>query len=134
MSQSNSILNIGYVGENFVSKYLIKNNYKILERNYHTRYGEIDIIASDRSSVVFVDVKVRNINSFVLPFEAVDLKKQKKIIKTALIYLSKNKIDLQPRFDVIGISYYTKNGSSFFKSINHIKNAFSLEDLNNEIF
>lgn len=120
--------NIGNRGESIVCNYLVKNNYKILCRNYYTRYGEIDIIAEKEPFIVFVEVKVRKINSIISGLEAVDIRKQKKIIKTAECYLLENNIELQPRFDVFELIYYFKNGTKFLKHMRHFENAFCLEE------
>lgn len=126
---------LGRIGENIACKFLDKNNYKILKRNYHTLYGEIDIIATDDSFIIFTEVKLRKFNSKISGLEAVDIKKQEKILKTAMIYLEENNIKLQPRFDVIELTYYLKNNSKVLKEVNHIKNAFYQEgDYNCETF
>lgn len=126
---------IGRVGESLACEYLIRNGYKILKRNYQKRCGEIDIIAKNDLYLVFLEVKVRKVNSMVSGIEAVDIKKQKKIINTAIIYLKEFETNLQPRFDVIEINYYYRNNSRVLKNINHIENAFSWkEDFNDEIF
>lgn len=119
---------VGDIGESIVCNYLEKNNYRLLARNYHTRYGEIDIIAESTPFIVFVEVKVRKFGSMVSGVEAVNLQKQRKIIKTAQDYLSKNNLALQPRFDVIELIYYLKNGSRFLKSMRHLENAFGLDE------
>lgn len=97
--------------------YLKKNGLKILERNFRIRQGEIDIVAWDRGTLVFVEVKFRKDASKGLPEEAVDRKKQKQISRVALFYLSFRHLPLTPpcRFDVVAIS---KN------EINWIPNAF----------
>ena len=91
---------IGNFGEEFTSKFLKKNGYKILERNYHSRYGEIDIIASKGGILAFVEVKTRSQDSLFKGREAVDFFKSQKCLKTAQVYMVKNQTDLQPRFDV----------------------------------
>lgn len=100
--------NTGAIGESLAVDFLITLGYKILTTNYHSKYGEIDIIASDKNYLVFVEVKYRkNAQSFGGAKAAVNWQKQKKIIKTAQLFLAqkfKNKSD-QPnsRFDVIAI-------------------------------
>lgn len=115
-------IKIGKSGETFAVSTLENNGYKILNRNYHCRFGEIDIIAQDEKYIVFIEVKSRRTNTKFAPFEAVDKFKQKKIIKTAMIYLSENSVNLQPRFDVIAVLFDQKSDriAGFF----HIKNAF----------
>ncbi|MCR5636181.1 MAG: YraN family protein [Clostridiales bacterium] len=114
---------VGAAGESFAAQYLRERGYKILERNHHEKTGEIDIIAQKDGFIVFAEVKTRKQNSMCSGLEAVNLNKQKKIIKTALMYIVKNKITVQPRFDVIEI--YTGTQDEF--SVNHIQNAFALE-------
>lgn len=108
---------IGQSGESKVCKYLKKHGFKVVERNYHSRFGEIDIIAENKEYLVFVEVKARNENSIARPLEFVDGAKQNKIIKTAGAYLSSNETDKQPRFDVAEV--FTDTGE-----INYIENAF----------
>ena len=114
---------IGAAGEDFAAQYLRERGYKIICRNYHESAGEIDIIAEKNGFTVFAEVKTRKQNSMCSGLEAVNLSKQKKIIKTALMYIMKNNINLQPRFDVIEI--YTGTKDEF--KVNHIRNAFTLE-------
>ena len=93
--------------------------YKIVETNYKNRIGEIDIIALDKSTIVFVEVKTRLSAAFGLPQEAVNLKKQQKIFNTAQLYLMQTHQFGKPcRFDVIAIL-----GDEDYK-LNHIINAF----------
>ena len=102
--------------EERAAEYLIAQNYQILERNYRIRSGEIDIIARDVTVLVFIEVKYRKNDESGNPLEAVDIRKQRKIIKVARYYLYQKKYgDVPCRFDVIGIC-----GSH----IEHIKDAF----------
>ena len=105
--------------------YLKLRLYKILKRNYNTRYGELDIIAKNRKYLCFVEVKTRSANSYGSPAEYVDKYKQNRIIKTAYLYLKYNPTNLMPRFDIAEV--YHDNGK--FK-INYIKNAFMLTEDN----
>lgn len=108
----------GWKYEEEACNYLISQGYQILERNYQIRTGEIDVIARDKEYLVFVEVKYRKSTQTGDPLEAVNLRKQKKIIQTARHYLYQKKMtDVPCRFDVIGIS-----GEKLF----HIKNAFEL--------
>lgn len=103
--------------EQRAAMYLCDNGYVILDRNYRTKFGEIDIICKKDSTIVFVEVKYRSNNRFGSSIEAVDYKKQSVIRKTANMYLLTHyhRTDLPVRFDVIGFDKET---------INHIKNAF----------
>ena len=106
--------------ENIATLYLEKLGYTILDRNFHTRYGEIDIIAEDSSSLVFIEVKGRSSLKFGYPEESINSSKINKLIATAEIYLSKyvNKEYEEIRFDVIAI---------LNKRIKHIKNAIDIK-------
>ncbi len=109
---------IGTVKEECAVAYLESNNYQIIEKNFRTRYGEIDIIAMDGECLVFVEVKFRSSVKYGYPEEAVDSFKQRKIINTALFYMNKRGIlsEYPCRFDVITI---------LNDQINHTKNAFT---------
>ncbi|MBR2122388.1 MAG: YraN family protein [Lachnospiraceae bacterium] len=115
---SGSTRSTGSVYEDMAVRYLQKLGWRILERNFRSRSGEIDIIAADGRSIVFVEVKFRKSNSSGTPLEAVSLYKQRRISNTALFYLYYARIpEERPcRFDVIGI-----DGS---ERITHIKDAF----------
>ena len=102
------------------ANYLRKKRYKLICANFSTRFGEIDLIVKNRKYICFVEVKQRDIGSIALPKEFVTASKQQKIISSAKLYLSSNKTDLQPRFDVIEI--YTKDNK--MNSIKHLENAF----------
>ena len=112
----------GKLGERYAANYLIKHKYKLVESNFQSRFGEIDIIVKNKSYLVFVEVKQRDVNSIATPAEFVDKAKQNKIIATAKLYLANNPTDLQPRFDVIEI--YSSNNK--IKSLKHLENAFTL--------
>lgn len=112
----------GLEGEEKAARYLKKQGYKIIAKNFQTRFGEIDIIAEDKKYIVFVEVKARGEKSIAEPKEFVDLRKQRKIITTAEIYLAENPTEKQPRFDVVEVK--KENGKTV---INHIENAFEVE-------
>jgi putative endonuclease len=119
-------ISTGRLGEQAAADFLCSKGYAVIEKNYHSRYGEIDIIARDSDYIVFVEVKTRPLNSLLLPREAVDAKKQSRLIKTALIYLSSHDIgSLQPRFDVIEVIISSKK-EFHVEKINQIENAFIL--------
>ncbi len=109
---------LGRAGEVKAADFLKKKGYKILKTNYKTHIGEIDVIALDKDTVVFVEVKTRLNYDYGKACEAVDRKKQEKYYKVATEYLVREKlIDVPCRFDVIEI----QNGE-----INHIFNAFGM--------
>ena len=113
---------LGQTGEALAVRYLKKHGYKILERNYRTPTGEIDIIAKEKNTIAFVEVKTRSDRYFGNPKSAVTPKKQKKISMAALTYLkSTDQIDAKARFDVVAIETSTKKSQ-----IELVKNAFEL--------
>lgn len=107
----------GKSGEIIAQKYLQKQKkFKILEKNYKSKIGEIDMIAIDQNYLVFVEVKTRTTTKFGRASEAVDSNKQNKIRKVALGYLVHNNLlNSNVRFDVVEV---------YDDEINHIKNAF----------
>ena len=113
---------LGKLAELKACNYLTKKRYKLVDYNYSSRFGEIDIIAENRKYIVFVEVKMRDESSIAQPKEFVDYSKQKKLIATAKMYLSQNPTSLQPRFDVVEV--ICKNGK--IKSFKHLENAFDL--------
>ena len=121
MSKEKQIL--GSKGEELAAGFLKKNGYKILARNHKTRLGEIDIIASDKGTLCFVEVKTRNSDRFGAPAEAVSNFKQRQISKAALCYLKEKKfLDKRARFDVVCVEYLADS-----PKIHLIKNAFDLD-------
>lgn len=112
----------GEKGESIAVRYLKKKGYKILEKNYRTKLGEIDIIAKDKDTIVFVEVKSRRSWQFGSPKGAVTPAKQRKISKVALYYLKTNdRSNARARFDVVTITA-TRDKSK----IEIVKNAFEL--------
>jgi putative endonuclease len=108
---------IGTKYEGIAMDYLTKKGYCQLERNYYSRYGELDLICKDekKGEIVFVEVKYRKNLEYGSGLESITRSKQKKLIKTAAIYLKKKKIkDIPYRFDIISI---------LGDEIEHIKNA-----------
>jgi putative endonuclease len=112
---------LGKEGEEAAVDFLKKTGYRIIEKNYKTVFGEIDIIAKDKDIVVFVEVKTRADRSFGHPFEAVHPKKREKIRKTALCFLKKLKKEVPARFDVLSIDM-----EGGIKKIEHIVDAFEV--------
>ncbi len=95
---------IGLSGEEMAARYLSRHRYKILERNFSTQHGEVDIIAKNGKYYVFVEVKRRKSEKYGAPREAVTLQKQQTIAYCAKFWLSKNKLIGAPvRFDVVDI-------------------------------
>lgn len=113
---------IGNIGEDIAVKWLIKNkNYIVLDRNYSAGCGEIDIIAKDGKTLVFIEVKLRNGIEYGYPAEAVNGNKQKRICKAALRYVQEkyDTADINIRFDVAEL--INKNGAYY---IRYTENAF----------
>jgi len=112
---------LGKAGEEVAIQFLKKKNYRIIERNFRFFRGEIDIIAYEGKTLVFIEVKTRKSKAFGLPEESVTFRKQQQIKKIAQGFLMRNNLrDIECRFDVISLSSQ-KNGS--FK-IKHFHNAF----------
>ena len=108
---------IGRFGEDEAEKYLKQKGYKILERNFSCKRGEIDIIALDKDEIVFVEIKARKSLKYGLPSEAVTKYKLKHIYKTAEYYLyTRNLLNDNTRIDVIEV--YIQNKQVI---INHLK-------------
>lgn len=114
----------GNKGEGIACQYLIKNGYKILEKNFKVSFGEIDLIVNKNNIICFVEVKTRNSLIYGLPEEAITEKKKSKIIKVAQYYIKKKHLyNYLFRFDVISIKLKNNN----LENIKFIKNAFMYE-------
>lgn len=114
---------IGSWGEALAAEYLRKKKYQVLAVGFHSRFGEIDLIAQNRKNLAFVEVKLRKSADFAPAREYVGRKKQDRIRVTAEIYLSKNPTKLQPRFDVIEI-YAPQGVQTPDPEIRHLEDAF----------
>ena len=112
---------LGSLGEKLAAKYLKQKGYKILEKNYKCKLGEIDIIARDGEEIVFIEVKTRTADPYVRGIYAVDKRKQEHILRTASWYLSATGCGLQPRMDIIEIELDSDNK---LMRVNHIESAF----------
>ncbi len=115
----------GNMGEDFAVKVLTEKGYEILERNYNTKLGEIDIIARDGRYIAFIEVKARAEDCMYSPREAVTPSKQRKICKAAMLYKMQKGLNGQPRFDIFEI-IYGKNDLEI-KKFTHLINAFGTE-------
>lgn len=118
----------GRAGEDYACEMLRERGFAIVARNWHSRQGEVDIIASNERYLLFVEVKTRQSDSMVTGLEAVDVRKQRKIYKTAEKYLAENPTELQPRFDVISIIASADGGFTII-STDYIENSFGEEVL-----
>ena len=107
--------------EKVVDQFLTSRGYNILERNYHGGQGEIDLIARDGETLVFIEVKMRNSSHFGEGFDAVDARKRNRIVRTALDYLSHLDREEDCRFDIVSIS--RKEAGRI--EVEHLPNAFT---------
>lgn len=117
---------IGDIGEKAAAGFLRENGYKITARNKHLSHKEIDIIAEDKSFIVFAEVKTRTADPdeasrYGVPSSAVTFKKRSCLVDAARAYLRQNHTEKQPRMDVIEV--WLDEERKVVK-INHIRNAF----------
>lgn len=118
----------GAAGEVLAARFLREKGYILIAGNYHTRLGEIDIIAQDGDYIVFVEVKTRGEHAIYTPREAVTRQKQQKIIRSAALYMERFPTSLQPRFDVIEV--ITAAGEPLKAlELDHIQGAYETGDL-----
>ena len=121
--QGHQNLGLGNRGEELASAFLERNGLKIVERNFRCKSGEIDIIARDGKTIVFIEVKSRRTLTYGVPQLAVTPFKQRQISKAALTWLSKKRLHDSPaRFDVIAILL----NNDYSHQVEHIRNAFDL--------
>jgi putative endonuclease len=113
---------LGNEGESLALQFLRRQGYDIIARNYKNPAGEIDIIAREDETIVFVEVKTRSNDTFAAPYESVNAAKKQKMKDVASLYLKKQKTELPARFDVISI-ICLQDGR---KSIQHIRDAFEV--------
>jgi putative endonuclease len=112
----------GRRGEDLAAGYLETAGYRIIERNYRCLFGEMDLVARDGGTVVFIEVKSRRSNRFGPPQSSVGLKKQKKMSQIALHYLEEKQLhSCEARFDVIAVLLLPEGNR-----VELIKNAFDL--------
>ncbi len=118
----------GIAGEVIASRFLREKGYRVMSSNYHSRFGEIDIIAQDGKDIVFVEVKTRSDNAIMMPREAVTQEKQKKILRTAAMYIRAYPSNLQPRFDVVEV-WVSEEDPMVPVQIDHLISAYEAGDL-----
>ena len=119
----------GAWGEALAAEYLRKKHYKILAAGYRCRFGEIDLIAANRTYIAFVEVKTRGGDALYTAAEAVTAAKQNKIYLTALHYMEEYNADLQPRFDVCEV-YVTQVKKKRSAQIIYMEDAFQVPSYN----
>ena len=119
---------LGAKGEEIAVRYLKSRGYRILERNYRIRLGEIDIIAEQGADLVFIEVKTRSDTLFGSPFDSVTVPKQRQLSKVALEYISKHGCHNRPaRFDVVGVQLKEVHAPQLQDvKIELVQNAFDL--------
>jgi len=111
---------VGKTGEEIAIRYLLQQGYQVLERNYRCRFGEIDLIARDGSTLAFIEVKTRRSQKFGPAAAAVTLEKQRYLVKASQVYLTrKRKAHELCRFDVVTIEL-----DALISHIELIKDAF----------
>jgi putative endonuclease len=122
---SNSTRHFGRQGEEAAVEFLQQSGYRILEKNFRNKIGEVDVIAIDKDTVCFIEVKSRRTSRSGSPWEAISPFKQRKIIQVALSYLKwKQWLSQKARFDVVGI--WEEENS--IPRIEILKNAFDASD------
>lgn len=118
----------GAIGEILASRFLREKGYEVVASNFRCRQGEIDIIATHKNYLVFVEVKTRQEKALYAPREAVTVTKQRRLLQTAALYLSRYPCDLQPRFDVVEVITANEDPHRIIE-INHIIGAYEAGDL-----
>jgi putative endonuclease len=122
MAMNDGRLLLGREGERLAELYLRKKGYTLVQRNYRCSGGELDLIVLDRRVIVFVEVKTRTGSGFGTPFEAVESRKQQRMIRAAQVFLAEKRLQQRDaRFDVVGVSWPGRE-----PVIEHIENAFDL--------
>jgi len=115
-------IKVGKDAERGAASFLKKRKYRILEANYRCRYGEIDLIALDGETLVFVEVRARTTERFGSPEESVDRRKQRRISMSALNYIAQRGLgEMAARFDVVVARNVGRN-----RKYEMIRNAFDL--------
>ena len=117
----------GQYTENLACEFLENKGFKLIEKNFNCKVGEIDLIMKDKEILVFVEVRYRKSNNFGSGAESITASKQLKLIKTASLYLQRHdKLNKQPaRFDVISITGFIGTDNIDKINIDWIENAFS---------
>lgn len=115
----------GNFGEDTATNFLKESGYKIIERNFNCRFGEIDIIAMDNNCLVFVEVKTRSGDKYGAPHYSINYWKQKHLRLSANLYITKKRLNNYcARFDVVEIFGKYADNNFMTNQINIIKNAF----------
>lgn len=109
----------GGIYEEHARLHLLSKGYKIIEQNYYTRYGEIDLIVKNETTYVFVEVKYRSSDIGGRPYQAVGKRKRQHMMRSAILYIQRHKLFNQSmRFDIIDI---------LGEDLSHYENAFPMD-------
>lgn len=100
MAQHNEL---GKWGEDVAADYLVRHGYSIVERNWTFGHKEVDIIATNGQMLLFIEVKTRRNDNYGNPYQAVDWKKQRNLMKAMRHYVSVNKVSMPVRFDIVSV-------------------------------
>ena len=113
---------LGAIGEEAAVRLLLRSGYKILHRNFRCPLGELDLVAEDRGTLVFIEVKTRTSADFGMPLEAVSPTKQRRLVRLATYYLKgRRMLDRPCRFDAVSV---VVSPAGRLQSTELIKNAF----------
>ena len=116
---------LGERGEALAWNFLRKLGYKILEKNYRTRFGEIDLVAQKEGVIVFLEVKTRRDTRFGRPEEAVDWRKRRKLVRIAQAFLQTQGLENRAaRFDILSVSWDGRGEPRF----SLLEDAFTMEE------
>ena len=119
------IKKIGGKGEALAVEFLKQHNYRVIERNFRCKSGEIDIIAQDKDSFCFIEVKTRSTGQFGSGFDAITSSKQRKLVKAALWYCAMHdRAHVPMRFDIVAVQY----SSSGSPCLELLKDAFDVSN------
>jgi len=116
----NSKIQLGKLGEKLAADFLSNNDCKVLDKNFNTRYGEIDLVASSGDEILFCEVKTRTSNRYGYPETAVNKKKIHHILKALRIYLKTKNINSYWRIDIISVELNMQKRKakiSWFKNV-----------------
>ena len=114
---------LGQWGEALAAAYLETKRYTVVACNYACRFGEIDLIVSNKKYIVFVEVKLRKSDAFAAAADFVDRRKQERLRTTAELWLAQHETALQPRFDVVEV-YAPQGMQTRHPVIRHLEDAF----------
>ena len=120
---------LGDLGERAARRFLRRTGHRIVKKNFVADSHEIDIIAEDKETLIFVEVKTRTLGKIhpnePRPASSVDAKKQQSIIKAATVYTAYNPINKKKRFDIVEVYVNENNGKYSVAEIKHLKGTFN---------